>query len=210
MKENYYVLYLDEPASPGFCSLDKMYVGTESDLKIVADNMLDNQVYVETAEAIKKYFEGDRSVEHTIAYRKRKVLEPIKVAAEHVLNIEKLEWTHKNAWGFPYDMKAEKVKLQQIVFDYNGSVYRCIKGWFANLCYKGVGGAWNPLDGGFWGNAFILNVLRMQEPGSFVFNNILYVIEESYSSEIDKAILDMTIQEKIQLQGICDEIFADG
>ena len=29
MSEKYYILRLDDPAKPGFCTFDKMYVGTE-------------------------------------------------------------------------------------------------------------------------------------------------------------------------------------
>ena len=39
MSEKYYILRLDDPAKPGFCTFDKMYVGTEETILQVASNL---------------------------------------------------------------------------------------------------------------------------------------------------------------------------
>ena len=47
------------------------------------------------------------------------------------------------------------------------------------------------------------------ENKTLCFNNLLYVEEEQYD-DLSTAINVMLVDEKIKLQRICDEIFADG
>ena len=63
---------------------------------------------------------------------------------------------------------------------------------------------------GFWGNYSILDVSKVPEKDEFTFNNLLYVEEDCYESDISSAINDMLLEEKIEFKRICDEIFADG
>ena len=49
----------------------------------------------------------------------------------------------------------------------------------------------------------------MPNAEDFIFNNLLYVEEEQYD-DLSTAINVMLVDEKIKLQRICDEIFADG
>ena len=66
------------------------------------------------------------------------------------------------------------------------------------------------MSGGFWGNYSILDISRVPGKDEFTFNNLLYVEEEHYESDISSAINDMLLEEKIEFKRICDEIFADG
>lgn len=210
MSEKYYVLMLTDPATPGFCSFNKMYVGTEETINTVANNLEKAGHYPETVSALRNYFKGNHSAEHSVAYQRQKILVPVKIESEHKISFDSKKWTHINIWGFPYEMKCDSAIIHQIVFKYDGKIYRCIRAWLKNLCYESFGGNWNELSGGFWGNYSILDVSRVPEKDEFTFNNLLYVKEEHYESDISSAINDMLLEEKIEFKRICDEIFADG
>ena len=135
---------------------------------------------------------------------------PITIESEHKTSFESKKWTHINIWGFPYEMKCESAIVHQIVFNHKGTTYRCVRAWLKNLCYESVGGNWNRLNGGFWGNDSVLDVFEVPGSNEFTFNNLLYVEEEHYKNDVPSAIEDMANDEKIEFKKICDEIFADG
>lgn len=209
MNEKYYVLYLDDPATPSFCSFDKLYVGTEADIKKVADNLAKNNSYPKTAEAIYSYFKGNHSAEHSIAYQTRVVLQEVDVEARNTIKLADKRWTHDNAWGFPYYMKCESVRAYQIVFRFNDKVYRCVKAKFKNLEYKIMYENWHKLSGWCWGNAAVLEVNKNSDTEDAMLGNILYVEEEQYE-DVAEAIKDMRNKKKLEFKRICDEIFGDG
>jgi len=210
MSNNYYILQLDDPATPGFCSFNKMYVGTEDTIKLVANKLEEKKYYPETVEAIRSYFSGNHSAVHNVAYRTQKVLVPIKVQSEHKTSFGNKKWTHINIWGFPYEMKCDSAVFHQIAFEYKGQTFRFIRAWLKNLCYNSYDEVWSKLNGGFWGNESVLDVSEVHDTNDFVFNNLLYVEEECYDNGIQAAITDMLNDEKLNLKKICDEIFADG
>lgn len=210
MGEKYYMLNLDDPATPGFCSFNKLYVGTEETINTVANNLEKAGQYPETVQAIRSYFKGNHAAEHRIAYRTEKVLVPITVDSEHKTSIENRRWIHINIWGFPYEMKCDSAMFHQIIFTKKETTFRCVRAWLKNLCYESFGGNWEKLNGGFWGNASILDISMVPGSEDFTFNNLLYVEEEHYENDAVSAINDMLNDEKIELKKICDEIFADG
>lgn len=135
MSETYYVLNLDDPAIPGFCSFNKMYVGTEETINKVADNLEKSKQYPETVSAIRNYFNGNHFSEHSIAYCSQKVLVPVDVKSEHTHTFESMRWTHMNIWGFPYEMKCDSATIHQITFKLGNTTYRCVRAWLENLRY---------------------------------------------------------------------------
>ena len=135
---------------------------------------------------------------------------PVEVIFEHESSFDNKEWTQKNIWRFPYVMKCDSAIIKQIVFNYEGRIYRCARVWLKNLCYQGICEEWNKVDGGFWGNDFVLDVIKAKESDDFTFNNLLYIVEEVYKNNIKTAINDMLNEEKIEFKYICDEIFCDG
>ena len=52
MTDKYYALKLWDPATPGFCSFSKVYIGTEEELKTVVARMKKAEEYEDTQEAI--------------------------------------------------------------------------------------------------------------------------------------------------------------
>ena len=61
MSEKYYVLMLTDPATPGFCSFNKMYVGTEETINTVANNLEKAGHYPKTVSALRNYFKGNQN-----------------------------------------------------------------------------------------------------------------------------------------------------
>lgn len=55
MNEQYYALFLDDPATPSFCSFDKLYVGTKSELDIAIDAMKQDERYAATVAAYPRW-----------------------------------------------------------------------------------------------------------------------------------------------------------
>lgn len=207
--DTYYIFSLDEPAMPGFCSFDKMYVGTEKALRKVAENMTKKGSYPNTVKALEDYFNGNTAAKHNIAYREQQVLIPVKTKAEIKHSFENYAWTHTNIWGFPYNMKCDTAEIHQIIFKHEDTYFRCIRAWFKNLCYEGFNNNWNMLDDGFWGNGSVLDVSYEQDGTQFTFNNLLFV-EEAHYRTLKAAVADMNDISKIEFKRICDEIFADG
>jgi len=209
MIEKFYLLNLTDPATPGFCSFNKMYVGTEKMINQVVDNFENNKSYPDTISAVHSYFDGNINAEHNIAYTQQKVLTPIRIEAEHKMKFGNMKWTHTNIWGFPYNMRCDSVNAHQIVFMYNKRYYRFIKVYLENLSYEGVRNEWIKLRGGFWGNDSVLNVYNIPSADSFIFNNLLFIEEECYDNST-LAVKDIYIKNKINFKKVCDEIFADG
>ena len=208
MAKEYYALYLDDPAKPGFCSCDKLYIGTENELRTVVKRMKKAGNYEGSVLAFKSYFEGNTKAMHNVAYKDITVLEHVKFICSSELSLKEKKWTHINIWNCPYNMKVDSASIQQIIVKHRGKYYRCIRAWLDNLCYEMMPGKWSELKDGFWGHKCLMDVKETSE-NDFVVNNLLYVVEDSYKSldELDNLILD---PDKIIFDRICDEIFADG
>ena len=74
MAENYYVLNLWDYGTPAFVSFDKMYVGTETEIRTAIESMKQENKNDETVAALERYFAGDTTATHNIAYRDIPVL----------------------------------------------------------------------------------------------------------------------------------------
>jgi len=208
MPRQHYALYLDEPASPGFCSGSKLYIGSKAMLLLVAERMLERNPNNNTASAIKAYFSGDRKITHNIAYQEIPVLTRVKWICSSTIDLPAREWEHTNIWGFPYRMKFDKAHIEQALVSHKGKYYRCIRAYMKNLAYETSSGDWREKKEGFWGNASVLDVSQLPD-GGFCFNNLLYVVEDVYDNlaEADEPMLEESM---VKFNTICDEIFADG
>lgn len=60
----YYILRLWDCATPSFCSFDKVYVGTEADIRKAIASMKRTGVNEETVAAVSNYFQVTRR-QHT-------------------------------------------------------------------------------------------------------------------------------------------------
>lgn len=98
----YYILRLWDCATPSFCSFDKVYVGTEADIRKAIASMKRAGVNEETVAAVSHYLSGDKTATHNIAYKDIPALEECQLLRTSELKIEATEWEHINVWGFPY------------------------------------------------------------------------------------------------------------
>lgn len=207
-KTQLYLLHLDDAAVPPFVSSDKIYVGAENDLQLIAHRFEEEDSYTETAAGIREYFRGNHTVVHTIAHREYPILEPVRYLDYSFLIQDGFEWEHMNAWGFPYRMGCSKAVYTQIVFLYEKKYYRCIRARLTNPYYLGDNSEKIYLKDGFWGNRCNL-LVQPSLNGGFDLKSVLYVVEKRYDSKIE-ATSQLHSIEHIDLAGICEDIFADG
>lgn len=204
--EQYYALQLWDASVPGFCSLDKMYIGTEDDIKAVAKMMAAKERYPDTVKAISDYFEGKTEATHSIAFQEIPILKPVLLKAQRSFTMGKKEWEHLNTWQWPYNMRFDGAELSQIIIKYEKQYYRCLRAKIKNLQYESVNGRYDRLDSHFWGNGFVFEIKH--DGVDFTIENLLYVGEIAYAKFKDaKADFE---SDNIKFEGICDEIFGDG
>lgn len=204
--DQYYALHLWDASIPGFCSLDKMYIGTEEDIKSVAKIMEEEEHYPDTIKAIADYFAGNTEATHNIAYQEIPILTPVTLIAKRNFIIGKTEWEHLNTWQWPYNMRFDGAELSQIIIKYKNEYHRCLRAKIKNLQYKSVVGNYEPLGTSFWGNGFIFEVT--ENDSERTLENLLYVSEIAYA-KLKDAKADFET-DNIKFEGICDEIFGDG
>ena len=208
MTEKYYVLNLWNYGTPAFVSFDKMYVGTEAEIRTAIESMKKEGKNDETVAAVERYFTGDTTATHNIAYRDIPVLEQCRRVASSTLTLGEYSWEHINVWGFPYYMKCDSADVKQILVEYKGRYYRCVRAWFKNLCYESVSGNWSLLGDFYLGPAYLFDVDDKKGVGRFM-NNLLYIAEEVYVN-LNEAEDKLLSEEHLIFKGFCDDIFADG
>ena len=206
MNEQYYALYLDDPATPSFCSFDKLYVGTRSELDNAVAVMKQDERYAAPVAAYEAYW-TDPSAKHNVAFREVPILTPVWRICSSELVLGEKEWEHINVWGFPYKMHFDCAKVQQLLIEHEKRIHRLIRATFTNLCYESVIGTWSPADH-FWGHGCLLDI-QANADGSITLSSLLYMEQDQFenASEADDLMLD---PDKVFFDRICDEIFGDG
>lgn len=204
--EQYYAIHLWDASMPGICSFDKMYIGTEADLKKVAKAMAAGEHYPDTVKAIAAYFEGNREATHNVAYQVIPVLKPVMLKDKRTFTLGRRKWEHLNVWQWPYKMRFAGAEVTQIIVKYEGKYHRCIRAKMKNLCYESADKKYDRLDKMHWGNDFVLEVKFSGK--SFTIENLLYVGEIVYAS-YKEAKADFE-SDNLIFDGICDEIFGEG
>ncbi len=204
--EQYFALHLWDASMPGICSFDKMYIGTEEDIKRVAQALKDGEHYPDTVKAIQAYFEGNTAATHNVAYREIPILIPVPLKAKRSFTMKQHMWEHLNVWEWPYNMKFDGAEITQIIIKYKDEYHRCFRAKIKNLQYETPNGRYDNLDKMHWGNDFVLNV-EYQDDG-FTIENILYIGEVAYA-KLKDAKADFQA-DKVLFDGFCDEIFGDG
>lgn len=208
MPQQYYALFLSDPAAASFCSFDKLYIGTMPDITLVMKRMQESDRYEQTVAAFQSYAQGNLDVTHNVAFREVKLLEPVKLLHESTMALGEHRWTHLNAWQWPYEMRFSKAEVHQILVQHKGEYRRCIRAGMTNLCYLGIDDDWKELRDRFWGHAELMETEDL-DGGGYNVTNLLYVEEDSFSS-MEQAKSCMDCLENIKFDQICDEIFADG
>ena len=207
MGRQLYIMHLDDPAKPGYCSFEKPYFGFKEEFLMVKALMEGYENYANTAKAIGDYLDGHKKATHSIAYTEQPVLKRTRVYAKHELEFKEKTWEHTNIWGFPYQMKCEKGYVKQIIVKYEGKYCRCIRVWFLNLSYRHLADGWTGIDH-FWGNKEIMLIYHLSSV-EVKLNNILYIIDKKYDT-LNEAIDSLTNPEELCFASFCEEVFGDG
>ena len=209
MTEPYYAFYMDDPASPSFCSCSKIYIGTKVDMLRVAENLRTCGIYYEdTVAGIHAYFDGKTDVTHNIAYQDIPVLEPVEVLETSEMQIGAKEWVHLNAWDCPYKMRFTAAHISQVLLQKDGSFLRCIRASISNLQYWAFNNEWRLAGEFVFGNGAILDTCNKPD-GSTTVRTILYVTEDQADS-LEEQRRKMNDPDALVFDEICDEIFGDG
>lgn len=208
MTEKYYVLNLWDYGTPAFVSFDKMYIGTEADIRVAMRSMKKKNADSETVKALERYFGGDKNATHNIAYNEIPILEPCTYIASSTITLGEYSWEHTNVWGYPYYMKCDSAEVKQILVRYKKKYYRCVRAWFQNLRY-GVSTEKYSLLGDFYlGLSELFDVTDKPDKGR-TMSNRLYVVEE-VCNKLEDANKKLLSAEHLEFKGFCDDIFADG
>lgn len=204
----YYILRLWDCATPSFCSFDKIYVGTESDVRKAIASMKRAGVNEETVAAVSHYLSGDKAATHNIAYKDIPALEKCQLIRTSELKIEATEWEHINVWGFPYKMKCDSAEISQILVRSNEKYYRCIRPTFTGLRYEAITGQWGPLGDFYLGPSYLFEVVGTSGKVK-IMSHLLYTVEETYDSlqDVSEQAFDA---EHLNFKPFCDDIFGDG
>lgn len=207
MNEQYYALFLDDPATPSFCSFDKLYVGTRAELDIAIAAMKLDERYSDTVRAYEIYW-TDPNAKHYVALREVPILTHVQRICSSELILGEKEWEHINVWGFPYKMKFDDAAVKQLLISHEGKFYRLLRATFTNLFYENTIGKWTPAKDRFWGHGCLLDVQEGPD-GTISLNSLLYMEQDHFerASDADDLMLDSS---KVFFARICDEIFADG
>ena len=209
MNEEYYVLHLWDSGTPAFVSCDKMYIGTEAEIRTAIEAMKKSDTGSrETIDAVERYLSGDKTATHNIAYNEIPILEPCIRIASSTLTLGEYSWEHINVWGFPYIMKCDSAEVKQIIIKYKRKYYRCVRAWFKNLCFESVIKKRTLLGDFYLGPAYLFDVKDKTDEGR-TMNNLLYVAEEVYA-KLEDAEDKLLSEEHLVFKGFCDDIFADG
>lgn len=207
MPKLHYVFYLDDPATPSFCSFDKLYVGTQGTIAKGIERMRAENHYPHTVEAYDQFLAGDKEVTHYVAYAPCRLLTPVRVLHATTLELGPHSWEHLNTWECIYKMRFKHATVRQILIRHKNKYHRCIRAEITDLCYDATID-WQPLTSGFWGHDYLLEVQQLPD-GHFVFSNTLYVEEDQFATK-EEAIALMSDPSKVVFDNICDEIFGDG
>ena len=204
----HFALCLDDPATPSFCSEEKLYVGSKKDLMRVAENLSAQDNYPDTASAIRAYFEGRTNATHRIACREIPILQSVEVCDASELLLSERDWEHTNTWGFPYHMKFREAKVSQLLIRHEKRYHRCVRAAIEGFCYEGLKGDWRPIGSFILGNDSILDI-AIRPDGMYGFGNILYVLEDSAKAPGELA-ARMRDPDAVIFDRICEEVFGDG
>lgn len=206
MSEQLYLLYLDDPSCPGFCSFDRMYFGTLDDMSAAFAQVTEHDPD-DLLPSWMEYLAGNRDVEHYVAYRKERLLTPVELIDSEHFSPGKMDWAHINTWGFPYFMNADDVEVSQILVRHDGSYYRAVRAKMKNLTFHTEDEERLPVQDGLWGNAFTLKIERRGKDR--LLSGLLYTAVDVFTkrTEAKNVLHDIS---KISLDVVCDEIFGDG
>ena len=183
-----------------------MYVGTLKEIKVVLQTIKPEIINEDSISSLAYFISGNVNSTYSMETDGMALLSEVDFIDNNAFYVGALNWEHRNTWGFTYMMKFDAAEIKRMIIRHDGKVYRLIKAKMMNLSYSVPHREWNKLDGGFWGNSFVIKV-SYDENDNFYVETLLYVIEEQVS---ENETYDFSENITIIFNSICDEIFGDG
>ena len=202
-----FAIALPECAAPAFCSLSKIYVGELDDLYPIINRLRSVPGYEDTVEAFDEYLMGNRQAAHRVAYAWQVILEPVKELAQKKIHLGETAWEHLNIWGCPYNVGFSQADIERVAIRYHGEHLLYCRAKMMDLCYEVENDRHN-LDGGFWGNEYVMDITTMPD-GHYTVSNLLFIKETSYDTE-EQMMAALADDSTIQFKEIMNEVFGDG
>lgn len=196
-----YHIELDDYSMPAFVSFGKNYYGTLKDVEEFISKFKEDE-YRELVKAFEDYKNRNESVEITVAYNKRKMLEEVKVYGFKEIISGSYQWEHINVWGYPYDLRCEGLKSLHYWIKNNDILCRVIKANFTKLQYINAVDEWADINA-IWGFPHIIE---------FGMYNTLMVIEKRFDTvkELKEDMKQFNSIEDMDFTAFCNDIFGDG
>lgn len=210
MNKHYYILRLDDYATPSFASRTKPYFGTLDDIRGLINALKASEkhrdYHAEMIAAFREYEAGNHKVTHNVAYQDVPLLEPVEVIGETILRLENYQWQHINIWDCPYNIRCDQVETHHLWLSSPEGCLRAVKARFRNLCYRGTSDLWSPAEEGFWGYP---EMLHMHEN---TLCNRLAVAEKHFEDRkaARKDMAAFRINKDVDFTEFCNEILGDG
>lgn len=202
----FYALTLDSSFSPSFVSGTKRYYGTLEMIQAFIES-LDYEKHKSTIDTFREFTEGNTAAAHNVAYIDQPLLQPVTVIKSSFLYLANEEWEFKNIWDCVYKMRVKGATTTAYLIKDREKYIRCICPRIEGLCYQseliGVD-RWSPVRDS-WGQP---GILKFDPEKEDVIRSALYFPERQYD-DVKKAVAALD-GEKISLNAICDDIFADG
>ena len=202
-----FAIALPECAAPSFCSFSKIYVGEMDDLYRIINRYRRVLGYEDTVEAFDEYLMGNHQAAHRVAYAWQVILEPVEELACKEFHLGETAWEHLNIWGCPYKVRFNQADIERVAINYHGEHLLYCRAKMVDLCYEVEEGRHN-LDGGFWGNECVMDVISMPD-GHYTVSNLLFIKESSYDTE-ELMMAVLADASTIQIKEIMNEVFGDG
>jgi len=209
-KAQYFRLESDDYALPGFVSFGKYYFGTMEDIRELINALNSDpetkEHYQYLIDAFVLFEKGHTDKTHRVAHREVPLLLPASVLFRAETSLVDYEWEHLNIWGWPYNMRCDKVDTEHLWLCCENEFSRCIKARFQNLQYMLIDDKWKPIGDMLWGFPHMLKVNRPQ------IRNRLAIQERNFVS-MEESIKDWSAFQNFpqpNFTGICNEIFGDG
>ena len=191
---------LDDYAKPSIVSFGKSYFGTMDDIEEFISKF--DEEDDELVKAFREYINGNKDVEITVAFNKRKMLEEVKVYGSKELVSGGFKWEHINIWGFRYYLRCEGLNSKHYWIKSHTDYYRIIKARFRKLQYKNTMDEWSDIDS-IWGYPHIIE---------FGMYNTLMVIEKRFDTlkELKEDMNQLNSIKDMDFTSFCNDIFGDG
>jgi hypothetical protein len=157
----YYVITLQDYATPAWCTFEKDYVGSKDD--------------------ILEFINAYRNEVGTDKLKQLDVLRKTKYTADN------FEFSFKNVWDRTYDVVCDNVKADVLY----AKEFRCVKAEFKNVRMraKGMGDVYMAIGGLMWGHPGVLYMKDGSVASRLYF--IEDVIDESIPIDFSQFMLDV-------------------